>query len=368
MPLTATVLPKTDSLIRLGTNCPFCGFPFHPGDHVISCPADNTPHHVTCWQQNGNHCTLLGCTGAGEVVIPVTTTPPKRTLNNALTVIGIVLLFVGVVMIIQNPPSFLKSVAIANPTSLMGRIAFYRDDGPFTIYTMNTDGTDVRMLTQYPRDGCGNSDPAWSPDGQSIAFSSERQCDGRSRLYVMNSDGTNQYEIISGFALCIHRPSWSPDGRSIVFGSGVCGYGSYGLNGIYVVNLDGTNLHALSQQSGDSDPTWSPDRRWIAFTSKRDGNDQIYIMNSDGTNQYRLTSNSMESWSPAWSPDGRYIAFTGNDDIFVMNADGTNAHRIYDSGAKSACCPTWSPDGQWIAFTSNLDGQKDTYIVNLSLD
>lgn len=77
MPITATVLPKTDSLIRLRISCPFCGFPFNPGDHVVFCPLDNTPHHAVCWHQNGNHCTLLGCTGAGEIVIPtaVTLTP-----------------------------------------------------------------------------------------------------------------------------------------------------------------------------------------------------------------------------------------------------------------------------------------------------
>lgn len=93
MPLAATVLPKTDSLIRLGVNCPFCGFPFHPGDHVVFCPSDNTPHHAACWQQNGNHCTLLGCTGAGEVAIPVAVAPmPKGTSIVPFAVGGIVTL------------------------------------------------------------------------------------------------------------------------------------------------------------------------------------------------------------------------------------------------------------------------------------
>lgn len=75
MPLIPKNLAKSDALVRTGVNCPFCGFPFHPGDNVVFCPSDSIPHHVVCWGQNGNHCTTLGCTGSGEIVSPFAVTP-----------------------------------------------------------------------------------------------------------------------------------------------------------------------------------------------------------------------------------------------------------------------------------------------------
>lgn len=101
MTSTQRTLPKNDPLIRSGANCPFCGFPFHPGDNVVLCPADNTPHHVVCWQQNGNRCTTLGCAGSGEVLIPVvlTAASSSRTIIPFLAG-GIVTLFLVGTMIV----------------------------------------------------------------------------------------------------------------------------------------------------------------------------------------------------------------------------------------------------------------------------
>lgn len=69
--LTSRALPKNDPLIRNGISCPYCGFPFQYNDQVVVCNVDATPHHVDCWNENGNHCATLGCEGAGEVAAPV---------------------------------------------------------------------------------------------------------------------------------------------------------------------------------------------------------------------------------------------------------------------------------------------------------
>ena len=65
----------------------------------------------------------------------------------------------------------------------------------------------------------------------------------------------------------------------------------------------------------------------IAFTSNRDGNNEIYLMKADGTLQTRITNNSAVDMWPEWSPDGQKIAFisdrNGSLDIFIMNSDGT---------------------------------------------
>ena len=110
----------------------------------------------------------------------------------------------------------------------------------------------------------------------------------------------------------------------------------------------------------------------IAFTSNRDGNDEIYIMNTDGTNQINLTNSPATDWYPDWSPDGEKIIFGSysdpnnphDEDIWVINADGTNMKRLTDTPSGWSDFAAWSPDGTKIAFCSNRDGTQDIYIMN----
>ncbi|MFC1552339.1 SUMF1/EgtB/PvdO family nonheme iron enzyme [Candidatus Latescibacterota bacterium] len=112
----------------------------------------------------------------------------------------------------------------------------------------------------------------------------------------------------------------------------------------------------------------------IAFTSYRDGHDEIYVMNADGSNQIRLTDTPDASW-PSWSPDGTQIAFNSNlnygsganHEVFVINADGFNQTRLTDNPANDSM-PSWSPDGSKIAFMSSRDdvsgNNKEIYIMD----
>jgi len=103
----------------------------------------------------------------------------------------------------------------------------------------------------------------------------------------------------------------------------------------------------------------------IAFVSRRDGNDKIYVMNVDGTNLIRLTNDSAIASVPDWSPDGTKIAFASNRDgnweIYVMDADGGNQTRITNHPANDDQ-PSWSPDGRRIAFRSDRDGNPEIYV------
>jgi len=100
----------------------------------------------------------------------------------------------------------------------------------------------------------------------------------------------------------------------------------------------------------------------IAFTSNRDGNQEVYVMNADGSNQTNLSSNPANDLAPTRSPDGTKIAFTsnrdGNQQIYVMNADGTNQTRISNNNANDNI-PRWSPDGTKIAFQTDRDGNVE---------
>ena len=204
------------------------------------------------------------------------------------------------------------------------------------IYLMNADGSEHRTLT---RPQAGVRDLAWSPDGRKLAFLQGRGGCGPSchDLYVVNSDGSGLRNLTAKLAVGIRLglgpasdPAWSPDGQMIAFARLNPGLGE----SIYVVKADGSRLRNLTPKPVGTyaDPAWSPDGRKIAFVSDRDGNSEVYVMNANGKGQRNLTRNPAFDADPAWSPDGRKIAFASKRDgkygVYVMNADGSGQRRL----------------------------------------
>ena len=154
--------------------------------------------------------------------------------------------------------------------------------GTTQLYTMNANGTGVTQLTRGP----GSSDRgAWSPNGQQIAFMSDRS--GGWHIYVMNADGSNVVQLTTHVS---HTPSWSPNGQQIVYmQKPVPPNGNFD---IYVMNADGTDPVRLTTDAPeDCCAAWSPTGAQIVYESMEPGNFDIYTMNTDGSDQTDITNN-----------------------------------------------------------------------------
>ena len=291
------------------------------------------------------------------------------------------------------------------PGSTVKRIAFYSD----AVYVVNVDGSGLARLTNV-----GSYKPAWSPDGQYIAFIWRD-----TNVYMMKADGNGSPISLSDFGNIDDPPSWSPDGQQLVFSS----YTGAGDGSLYLVdignvlkgvkNKEPMRLNAIGIDAQDpvwspdgrqialfyreeyhepfkvvvlnittpqnpkpgdwidlgegTQPAWSPDSQHLVFVSwSKDDYRGLYVANLDAGGQTRLTEKTFDV-TPTWSPDGKHIAFVSNRDdnyeIYVMNADGSQQTRLTNDPAEDTS-PAWSPDSEQIAFVSKRDGNQEIYVMN----
>ena len=145
--------------------------------------------------------------------------------------------------------------------------------------------------------------PVWSPDGQRLAYQSDRN--GQSDIYVCAVDGSGETRL-TNMTGNHEAPHWSPNGRSIIFDSdfSLAGAVSNAIS-IYQMNADGTQPRQLAAQG--EFPRWSPDGARVAYII-RSGMWQIFTLGGG-----QVTSVPYDARYPAWSPDGRWLAFAGNE-------------------------------------------------------
>lgn len=152
----------------------------------------------------------------------------------------------------------------------------------------------TNSLTQLTFDGQDNLDPTWSPDGQQIAFASNRE--GGMERHVINADGTGLRKIATGVREQGGRSEWSPDGRWLAFYAGPSND-----RDIYLAAVDGSVVYQLTDGGSNLAPSFSRDGNWLVFTSYREGDDaELYIMHPDGSDVRQITFNDYADWQPRW--------------------------------------------------------------------
>ncbi len=180
-----------------------------------------------------------------------------------------------------------------------------------------------------------------------IAYVSEM---GTAReLFVMDYDGYDPRQLTADGFLNL-MPRWSPDRRFVVFTT----YRHRNTQDIDMIELATGKRWTLVAQGGlNITPVLSPDGNTLAYSSSHEGNAELYRLDTHTKAVQRLTTHAAGDLSPSWSPSGRELAFTsdrnGGPQIFLMSADGSNVRRLTFDGDYNAA-PAWSPRGNWIAY------------------
>ena len=209
------------------------------------------------------------------------------------------------------------------------------------IWLAAVDGsTPPRQLTAGPR---RDADPRWSPDGKSLAFTSNRVGDTM-QLYVIPVSGGGEARKLTDLKEDVKHPAWSPDGSRIAFDSRV-----------------------RADYYDEEDEKKRPPRRVTRLFYKLDNEgwtadrpSHVFVVRADGSAEpTQLTSGEWQDGKPAWSPDGKRLAFVSArhedwdifpaEDVYLMDAEGGEPAVL--TGTDGLCGgPSWSPDGSRIAY------------------
>ena len=233
-------------------------------------------------------------------------------------------------------------------------LAFWsRLDGNADIWVMGADGSGpMNIAPDAKEDSVEEFYTRWHPDGQAIAFFSNRfgnedySC-AVHRIGIMPvAGGTQGMAPIGALIGNQETLDWSPDGQSLAFSSKSCGGTGVHIQ-IYLWDEAADTITQLTHDDYiNAGPAFSHDGRFLAYHSFREDNSEIILLDLDSGTAVNLTNHAAKDSHPTWSPDDSQIAFVtnrdGNDEIYVMNVDGTELKNLTNHPARDFE-PQWSP-------------------------
>ena len=300
-----------------------------------------------------------------------------------------------------------------------GQVAYAaRNSGNWDIYAQRVG---EKVAVNLTKDSTADeTQPAFSPDGQRLAFRSERE---RGGLYVMPVSGGHARRL-TDFG---YHPAWSPDGREIVFATHDVGDPNarrLDQSIAWIINVETGLKRQLTDGRGDAaQPSWSPGGARVAYWGKNPAAQRdIWTIPAQGGEPVAVTDDAAFDWNPVWSPDGRYIYFSsdrggsmnlwrvpveeqsgrvtgppeplttpstyaqhvafsrdGRRAAYVSLVSSTNIMKVafnpykealagqpvaVTRGSGHASTPNLSPDGEWIVYSSMGEKQEDLFVVD----
>ncbi|GAB4344922.1 MAG: Tol-Pal system beta propeller repeat protein TolB [Gammaproteobacteria bacterium] len=223
------------------------------------------------------------------------------------------------------------------------------DNARYQLRVADSDGYEPKTILRSPEPLMS---PAWSPDGEQLAYVSFEN--GQPEIFLQHVK-SGQRRSVSRYPGINGAPAWSPDGTQLALT-----LSRKGNPDIYVMDIVSGTLRQLTRNFAiDTEPAWSPDGSQIAFTSDRGGRPQIYQVPARGGRPKRLTFEGSYNARPAFSPDGKQLVFVNGQEnkfrIAIMELE-SGLMRILTDGTLDES-PSFAPNGSMLLYATRDRGR-----------